>query len=114
MEGLAEAGWHGRRRDVRKGYVLSAILRYVIGGSVGEVFGAMIAGDASPLERADNASPDQVIRESNQEAAYYVGLMKEALGLLGIPRVVGMLWRAMARAVVPGHGGAIEYPKPGR
>jgi hypothetical protein len=104
LEGLSEAGWHGRRRDVRLAYVLSAMLRYVIGGSVGETFGAMLAGESSPIERGTGRSVDDEVQDMNEEAAYYTGLFKEALGLLGIPRVLGMVLRAISRALAPGTG----------
>jgi hypothetical protein len=99
VEGLRDAGWRGSRRDIRFSFVLTALLRYVIAGSIGEMFAQATAGEYSRLEAALDRSMDQVIEHSNDQIAYYQALAVEALRLLGVRRLAGIACRTLSKSL---------------
>jgi hypothetical protein len=97
LQGLADAGWKGDPKLVRTGYVVSCMLRYPIGGSMGEMLPKFIDQDAQSKLRVaaafDGKSAEDLEKSDPAIVAYYQGLMPEALKNLGIKRLVPLFGR---------------------
>ena len=101
LEGLRQAGWGPDPRQVRLGYTLTLLLRYILGATIGEALPGLLdektrlhwlEGIGTPPERAGESDPGVV--------AYYQSTAMEALRLLGIGsmmRVVGHMARYALR-----------------
>lgn len=93
--GLREAGWKGDPRLVRTGYVTSLMLRYPIGGQLGELLPRFMDREGrSRLEAAfEDRSAEELEKSDPAIVAYYEALLPEALKLLGIPRLLRLVGR---------------------
>ena len=94
LQGLREAGWDGDPRQVRTGYVLTALMRYPLGGGVGEALPALLDPEQRAwLEAAFGQSADEFGKTDPAEAAYYQALLYEMTKLLGMKRLVRLFGR---------------------
>jgi hypothetical protein len=84
LEGLRQAGWQPDPRQVRLGYTLTMLLRYVLGATIGEALPGLldemtrnhwVEGLGTSEEKAGESEPGIV--------AYYQSITVEALKLLG-------------------------------
>jgi hypothetical protein len=95
LQGLRDAGWKGDPKLVRTGYVVSLLLRYPIGGHLGEVLPALL--DQEGRSRMEAAFEDKTATELEQSdpaiVAYYEKMLPEALKLLGIKRLLSLVGR---------------------
>lgn len=95
LEGLRQAGWQPDAQQVRLGYTLTVMLRYVLGATIGELLPGLldertrqhwVEGLDTSEENAAESDPGIV--------AYYQAISMEALKLLGLrslTRVIGRL-----------------------
>lgn len=91
LQGLREAGWHGDPKLVRMGYTISCLLRYPIGGSVGEALPRLLDLESrSKLETTFDRSADELEKTDPAVIVYYQKLILEALKLLGLKRLVSL------------------------
>lgn len=91
LQGLREAGWDGDPRLVRKGYTITCLLRYPIGGSVGDALPRLLEQESrSKLEDTFNKSADELEKTDPALVAYYQRLIPEAMKLLGIKRLASL------------------------
>lgn len=97
MRGLHDAGWNGNPKLVRTGYVLSCVLRYPLGGSLGEMLPRFLDQDTQLKFRVaaafEDKSADDLEKSDPAIVAYYQSLMPEALGLLGMKRLIPLFTR---------------------
>ena len=98
LEGLRQAGWQPDPRQIRLGYSVTVVLRYVLGATVGE----LLPGLLNQATREHWAEGLGVTEEKAAESdagivAYYTSVSLEALKLLGL----GSLLRVVAH--VPSH-----------
>lgn len=98
LQGLHDAGWNGDPKLVRIGYTVSCLLRYPIGGNVGELLPTLLDQEGrSKLETAfDNKTAAEIEQSDPALVAYYQGLLPEALKLLGIRRLISLFSRITA------------------
>ena len=95
LQGLRDAGWNGNPRLVRTGYVVSLLLRYPIGGTVGEMLETFLDQERrAKLETAfKHKSADELEKTDPALNAYYQARLPEALKLLGTKRLAVLLAR---------------------
>jgi hypothetical protein len=94
LQGLREAGWSGDAKLVRMGYAISCLLRYPIGGSVGEALPRFLDQEGrSKMETTFDRSADEMEKTDPALVAYYQRLIPEALKLLGLKRLASLLAR---------------------
>ena len=95
LQGLRDAGWTGDPRLVRAGYAVTLMLRYPIGGNVGELLPTFLDQERRKrLEEAfENKSADQLEQSDPAILAYYEGMLPEGLKLLGLGRMLGLVSR---------------------
>ena len=95
LQGLRDAGWEGDPKLVRAGYVVSLLLRYPIGGSIGEMLPKFL--DQGSRAKVESAFSDKSASEIEQTdpalAAYYQARIPEALKLMGMKRLIPILSR---------------------
>ena len=95
LQGLRDAGWEGDPKLVRAGYVVSLLLRYPIGGSIGEMLPKFL--DQASRAKVESAFSDKSASEIEQTdpalAAYYQARIPEALKLMGMKRLIPILGR---------------------
>jgi hypothetical protein len=95
LQGLRDAGWEGDLKLVRAGYVVSLLLRYPIGGSIGEMLPKFL--DQASRAKVESAFSDKSASEIEQTdpalAAYYQARIPEALKLMGMKRLIPILSR---------------------
>ncbi len=96
LQGLRDAGWEGDPKLVRTGYTVSLMLRYPVGGQVGEIVPKMLDQEGrSRMEAAfENKSADELEKSDPAIVAYYQSLLPEAMRLIGMTnllRVVGRI-----------------------
>jgi hypothetical protein len=93
LQGLHDAGWQGDPRLVRAGYVISLLLRYPIGGSIGEMLPRFLdqAGRAQVETAFVDKSASDLEKTDPALAAYYQARIPEALKLMGLNRLVPVL-----------------------
>ncbi len=90
LQGLREAGWQGDPKLVRTGYALGLMMRYPIGGQVGEMVPAFLdkAGRSRVESAFENKTADDIEKVDPAVVAYYEKMLPEAMRLMG---TVGML-----------------------
>jgi hypothetical protein len=95
LQGLRDAGWKGDPKLVRTGYVVSLLLRYPIGGQLGELLPKFLEEEGrSRMEAAfDNKSAAELEQSDPAIVAYYERMLPEALKLLGIKRLFSLVGR---------------------
>ena len=98
LQGLSESGFTPNARQVRLGYTLTVLLRYILGATVGEVLPALLESDELRRLWAQGfgTSPDKVEETDTGVAAYYQAIAVEALKLLGL----GCLARVLGKTLV--------------
>ena len=97
LQGLREAGWTPDARQVRLGYILTVVLRYIIGATAGEVLPAILESEELRRLWAEGlgTSADKVEESDAGVVNYYQSMTLEALKLLGL----GCMGRVLGRAV---------------
>jgi hypothetical protein len=98
LQGLRESGLTPDARQVRLGYTLTVLLRYVLGATVGEVLPALLESEELRQRWAEGfgTSPETVEETEAGVAAYFQGVVIEALKLLGL----GCLMRVLGKTLV--------------
>lgn len=98
LQGMEEAGFIPDHRQVRLGYTLTVMLRYVLGATIGEVLPAILESEElrEHWAKGFGTSVDKVADTEAGVAAYYQGVMIEALKLLGL----GCLMRVLGKTLV--------------
>ena len=93
--GLRDSGWHGDPKLVRTGYTVSLLLRYPIGGTVGEMLPTFLnqEGRANMEAAFENKSASELEKSDPAIVAYYQGIIPEALKLLGIRMLIRVVIR---------------------
>jgi hypothetical protein len=100
LEGLRSTGWRGKPKDIRLAYCLTLILRYVIGGNVGELFAWMRDPKNKEWLETNMGQSTQEIEDANAaQVNYYTARTMEGLRLLGIFSMLGILLRAAVRSL---------------
>jgi hypothetical protein len=101
LQGLREAGWTGNPRLVRTGYAVTLLLRYPVGGQVGEALPAML--DQAGRSHIESAFTDKTAAELEKVdpaiMAYYQKMLPEAFNLLGLGRMLRMYSRISLHAL---------------
>jgi len=95
LQGLSEAGWNGNPKLVRTGYAVSLLLRYPIGGQLGELLPTFLNQEGrSKMEVAfENKTATELEQSDPALVAYYQGMIPEALKLLGLKRLFSIASR---------------------
>lgn len=95
LQGLGDAGWKGDPKLVRTGYALSLMLRYPIGGQVGELLPRFMETEGRLMMEAafTNKSAAELEQSDPAIVAYYERMLPEALKLLGIKRLFSLVCR---------------------
>jgi hypothetical protein len=97
LQGLHDAGWNGNPKLVRTGYAASCLLRYPIGGAVGQTLPTMLDKESrSHMEATLEKSADEIEKTDPALVAYFQALIPEALKLLGIRRLISLFSRIAA------------------
>jgi hypothetical protein len=101
LEGLRVAGCTLDARQVRLGYTITVLLRYILGATVGEVLPALLESEeARQLWAAGfGIAADKVEESEAGVAAYYQSISFEVLKLLGLGYLVRVLFRAARYAI---------------
>ena len=100
VQGLRDAGWSGDPQLVRMGYAITSLLRYPIGGSVGEALPRLLDQESrSQMETTFDRSADEMEKSDPALVAYYQKLLPEALKLLGLKRLGSLLGRFAVHTV---------------
>ncbi len=86
LQRLHEAGWNGNTRLVRIGYAVTLMMRYPIGGQVGELQPAMLDKESrSRMENVfDQKTASGIEHLDSAIADYYKGMLPEAIRLMGM------------------------------
>jgi hypothetical protein len=94
LQGLRDAGWNGDPKLVRMGYTVSCMLRYPIGGGVGETLPRMLDQKSRSLMEVNlNKSAEEIEESDLALVSYYQAMIPEALKLLGLKRLVNLIGR---------------------
>ena len=95
LQGLRDAGWKGDPKLVRTGYVVSLMLRYPIGGQIGELLPTFLDQERrSKLETAfENKSAAELEKADPAIVAYYESILPEAFKLLGMTEMLRLVGR---------------------
>ncbi len=100
LQGLADAGWEVNPRQVRLGYTLTVLLRYIVGATIGELLPALLDeairqhwadGIGTTTEKAGEIDPGIGV--------YYQSVAMEAMKLLGPVFIVRLLARTVGYSV---------------
>jgi hypothetical protein len=94
LQGLRDAGWKGDPKLVRIGYAVSLLLRYPIGGQVGDLIPRFLdtEGRSKTAAAFENKSADELEKSDPAIIAYYEGVLPEAFKLLGMTGLLRMVW----------------------
>ena len=96
LQGLEEVGWNPDRGQVRLGYVLTVLLRYVMGGTMGELLPGVL--EESTRQRwADGLgkTTEKVAETDAGIAAYYQSITFEAMQRLGLGAILRLVVRTV-------------------
>ena len=95
LQGLRDSGWNADPKVVRTGYAVSLLLRYPIGGSVGEMLPRFLdEAERSNMEAAfENKTAADLEQSDPAIIAYYEKVLPEALKLLGMKRLLRLVSR---------------------
>lgn len=98
--GLRDAGWSGDRKLVRMGYTTTAMMRYTIGGSVGDALPRLLDQQSrSKLETTFEKSAQELGATDPAIIAYYQQLLLQTLRLLGPRRTGSFMGRFLAHLI---------------
>ncbi len=93
LRGLADAGVNVSKLSVRRCYALTILLRYIIGGNIGEVLPALLDESLREhVEQAFNESPEDSAEIQKDIERYYQAEFMEALKLMGVK---ALIWVAL-------------------
>lgn len=87
--GLAAAGFRAKKRDIRRAYVLTFLLRYFVAASAGEIFPYLLE-QFNKGEFTELPLPDPQTKNSKKDS-FYGRIFIEALGLMGFRPAVKMI-----------------------
>lgn len=95
LQGLREAGWTGDSKLVRTGYALSLLLRYPIGGQLGELLPVFLNQEGRNKIKTAFKNKSAIDLEKSDPAlvAYYQEMIPKALKYLGMRRLLSLLSR---------------------
>jgi hypothetical protein len=95
LQGLRDAGWNGDPKIVRTGYTVSLMLRYPVGGQIGEMLPTFLDQEGrSRMETAfENKSADELEKSDPAIVAYYEKILPEALKLLGMKQQLSLVFQ---------------------
>jgi hypothetical protein len=98
IQGLREAGWNGDPKIVRTGYALTLVLRYPIGGSVGQMLPALLEKESRQLLESafEDKTAEDIEKTDPAVISYLQQILPEALKLSGIKCLLGFAWRMAA------------------
>jgi len=101
LEGLRVAGCTPDARQVRLGYTITVLLRYILGATVGEVLPALLESEeARRLWAAGfGVATDKVEESEAGVAIYYQSISVEVLKLLGLGCLARVLFKAARYAI---------------
>jgi hypothetical protein len=101
LQGLREAGFTPIARQVRLGYTLTVLLRYILGATVGEVLPALLESEEfrELWAKGFGTSVDKVADTEAGVAAYYQAIAIEALKLLGLGCLVRVLGKTLRYSI---------------
>ncbi len=100
LGGLRQAGWQPDARQVRLGYTLTVLLRYVLGATIGELLPGLldertrhhwVEGLGTTEKKAAETDPGIVV--------YYQAISLEALKLLGLGSMVRVIGNIIGYAI---------------
>ena len=102
LQGLREAGWQGDPKLVRKGYALGLMMRYPIGGQVGEMLPAFLeqARRARVASAFENTTADEIEKADPAILAYYEKVLPETLKMMGMVGMLRMVGRIGLHALI--------------
>jgi len=102
LEGLKAVGCTTEARQVRLGYTITVLLRYILGATVGEVLPALLESEeARRLWAAGfGIEADKVEETEAGVAAYYQSISIEALKLLGLRCLARVVFRTARYAIL--------------
>jgi hypothetical protein len=84
LEGLRQAGWQHDPRQVRLGYTLTVLLRYLLGATIGELLPGLLDKMTHDHWVEGLGTSEEKAGESESGiVAYYQAVTMEALKLLG-------------------------------
>ena len=85
LDGLRQAGWHPDEHQVRKGFTITLLLRYVLAASIGEVLPKMMNENTRQqgIEEMD-VSPEKAGVEDAAVVAYLQSIGMEAIRSVGL------------------------------
>ena len=99
LQGLVETGSEIDPRQVRLGFVITMVLRYVLGGTIGGVLPELLGGDLQWLSEGFGVSEEEVGRTESGVVDYYTSITMEALRSLGLGFTVRFIVRTAAIAI---------------
>jgi len=100
LEGLRQAGWEPDSRQVRLGYALTVMLRYVFGATVGEALPGLL-DEKTRLHWVEGlgTSQEKAGESDAGTVAYYQSIAMEAMKLSGLGTLLRILGRTGYYAV---------------
>lgn len=94
LQGLRDAGWKVNAKLVRLGFIASCLLRYTIGGGMGEALPRLLDPESrARLESSFGISAEELEKSDPAMIAYYQALIQEVLKLLGLTRSINLATR---------------------
>ena len=100
LEGLQQAGWNPDPRQVRVGYTLTVLLRYVLGAMIGELLPALLDEKGRIFWAEGLGTTQEKAAESDAGiVAYYQSTTIEALKLYGLGAMVRVMGRTAANII---------------
>ena len=96
LEGLRLTGYKPDTKQVRLGYTITVLLRYILGANIGELLPDLLKNEENRQRWAEGMRKDtDKVEETNVEvAAYYESISTEALKLLGLGYLARVIFRA--------------------
>jgi len=93
IRGLEEKAGHISSREVRRCYTFTMLLRYLLGGNVGEVLPALLDDSRHQwIEEGFNQSAEAISKTDPEVGKYYFSIFLESLRLMGIKPVLKIIW----------------------
>lgn len=114
LEGLRQAGWQPDERQVRLGYTLTMLLRYILGATIGELLPGLLDESTRQHWVEEMGTTGEKAAESDPGiVAYYQAISLEALKLLGfgstarvLGNIIGYVIRLAVKSRRDGRGAA--------
>ena len=101
LQGLRDAGWMGDPRLVRTGYTATLMLRYPVGGQIGEIIPAMLdQARRSRMEAAfDSKHAEDIWKSDPATIAYYESIIPDAMKHIGMTNMLRVFGRIGVNAL---------------